>query len=621
MFKPTDRQMSLDSPVLQLSEGAARRLRASWADAFQRKVLPLLLRAEDEFAELYADVGRPNWSVARLLGICYLQELHDLDDQRALDSLAFDVRWQHALGLTADDGYLSRRSLVEFRSRLVDADPEMVKLRELFDRISDTAMADLGRAWARQRMDSTRICSNITTHGRVDLFRKTLVHVLRWLAARRPDPFATLDPEMRKLVDPTETGWFAPPKGEQRRVLLIKLARWLVEVREAFADDDEITADERYALVCRILREHCSETPSPPRTLPTSDDDPEGGAGGEDHTSGVAGASAETSSEAPGGGDDSSSSRSESASVTLRRKPVPAGASLQSPFDPDATYGHKGQGYHLHVAETCGHDGPELITDFEVSGAHEHDSTRATAILERLAKRDRQPETMYADGGYANGGNILEASALGTDLYAPVTRGRLPEDMIGRDRFVFEDDSGEVVRCPADHPPVRHGYRVPEQGGTPTWHAFFDRKTCNGCVYRGRCVVRPSNNKRSGRYHLDIEPHLRARDEALARQDRRDWWLDYRIRSGVEATPSELKRAHGIGRLRVRRLSRVVLAVSLKVTACNIKRWLRASTAAVGAADAPQVAVEACRCALTLIGVPSGGIRRWCGWTVATRAS
>jgi hypothetical protein len=51
----------------------------------------------------------------------------------------------------------------------------------------------------------------------------------------------------------------------------------------------------------------------------------------------------------------------------------------------------------------------------------------------------------------------------------------------------------------------------------------------------------------------------------------------------VEATPSELKHVHGMRKLRVRRRSRVVLAVSLKVTACNIKRWLRASVAANGA--------------------------------------
>ena len=50
----------------------------------------------------------------------------------------------------------------------------------------------------------------------------------------------------------------------------------------------------------------------------------------------------------------------------------------------------------------------------------------------------------------------------------------------------------------------------------------------------------------------------------------------YVIRSGIEATNSELKRGHGLDALRVRGRPRVVLAVHLKALACNIKRMVRA---------------------------------------------
>jgi hypothetical protein len=54
-------------------------------------------------------------------------------------------------------------------------------------------------------------------------------------------------------------------------------------------------------------------------------------------------------------------------------------------------------------------------------------------------------------------------------------------------------------------------------------------------------------------------------------------WRDrYKIRSGIEATNSELKRSHGIGKLRVRRAAKVNFAVACKVIACNIKRWAKA---------------------------------------------
>ncbi len=58
-----------------------------------------------------------------------------------------------------------------------------------------------------------------------------------------------------------------------------------------------------------------------------------------------------------------------------------------------------------------------------------------------------------------------------------------------------------------------------------------------------------------------------------------EWKEQYRIRSGVEATMSELKRKHGMGKLRVRRAAKVCFAVACKVIACNIKRWAKAHTA------------------------------------------
>lgn len=57
------------------------------------------------------------------------------------------------------------------------------------------------------------------------------------------------------------------------------------------------------------------------------------------------------------------------------------------------------------------------------------------------------------------------------------------------------------------------------------------------------------------------------------------WKQQYKIRAGIEATMSELKRSHGLGKLRVRRASQVCFAVACKVIACNIKRWARAAAA------------------------------------------
>ena len=99
-----------------------------------------------------------------------------------------------------------------------------------------------------------------------------------------------------------------------------------------------------------------------------------------------------------------------------------------------------------------------------------------------------------------------------------------------------------------------------------------------------RCPVRAPNHRTKGcqardtvgDFRLEITPELRLRDQMYAFQQTTEWKDRYKIRAGIEATNSELKRAHGIGRLRVRRMAKVCFAVACKVIACNIKRWAKA---------------------------------------------
>lgn len=140
MYRQTSRQRSLLDPTCSLPIEARTRLEASWGQGFQQQVYPLLLSIEDSFGDLYAEDGRPNWSVARMLGVVLLQEMLDLPDQKALDQLSFDLRWHRALDLAAGDAYLSRRSLVAFRSRLVAADPEAKRLRAVFTAVAKEAV-------------------------------------------------------------------------------------------------------------------------------------------------------------------------------------------------------------------------------------------------------------------------------------------------------------------------------------------------------------------------------------------------------------------------------------------------------------------------------------------------
>lgn len=533
----------------RLSPRVRARLERSWAGGFRRQVLPLLLEAETDFADLYADKnGRPNWSVARLLGLMLLQEWFDFPDQQALDAMSFDVRWQFALGLEQSEAVLSRRSLGEFRSRLVRVDPQMTRLRGVFDRVSSAAIKSLKLSTTKQRIDSTQICSNIQSHGRVFLFRTTLEHCLRALkkVGRLPQLSAPVQAMLEK-----KTGWFAATGTAERRARLLDLARYAVEVRRTFANDDAVLRLEAYQLLCKLLDEQVE-------LLDDDEGDSTGGSGDAD-------------------GQSTDASKTSTQALRLKSAKKQKGDTLQSPYDPDATCGHKGVGYLVHSTETCGNTGTEIITDVAVVPANTGDVTQSTPAIERLAARGLKPERLFADAGYGSGKTLLEAEVRGVTLEAPVSLGALPEGHIGRDAFTFDAESGEVLQCPKGHAPRRHGMRKPADNSDRRLHAFFDGQQCKDCPLVGKCAARHPNSGK-GTYRLDLALHLRRRDERLAQQKPGDpWWVDYRIRSGVEATQSELKRAHGMGRLRVRRGARVRLSVIAKVTACNVKRWLRAT--------------------------------------------
>jgi len=522
MYKRTPPQMKLFGIETQVSPSLRTRLESSWAHLFRCEVLPLLLRKEDDYAMLYGTTGRPNFSVARLLGLCLLQEWNDLSDQEALDTFSFDVRWRYALDVGDEEDYLSRRSLVEFRRRLAAKDPEMKLLRAVFDSIRDSAITRLGLSTSSQRLDSTHIISNIRTRGRAALFSHTLDLFLKSLDK---DQWSKVPAPIREWHAREPEGWFGIGPAEQKTTVE-ELARYVSELVALFENDPD---SEPYELLKRLFREQC-----------------------------------------------------EVADTRVQLKKKPEGATLQSPYDPDASCGHKGPGYSLHITETCNNTTAEIITDYEVHGAARSDIGKALSVIERL-DGGLKPEILFADGGYPSVPSALKVKERSIDFVTPVNRSRLSDDVVGRDLFAF-DSEGLVTKCPMGHSPVDHRTLSKNNTTSRSLHAIFAGDLCRSCTMLDRCPVRAPNHRTRGceardtvgDFRLEITPELRLRDQMYALQQTAEWKDRYRIRAGIEATNSELKRAHGIGRLRVRRIAKVCFAVACKVIACNIKRWARA---------------------------------------------
>ena len=580
MFRKTDPQRSLFGVETNLPSSLQSRLRDSWAELFQSEVLAILLESEDDFAVLYGITGRPNFSVARILGLCFLQELNGFSDQEALDAFGFDARWQYALDVTTEEAYLSRRSLVEFRSRLVRVDPEMALMRSVFNRISQTAIDKLGISTAEQRVDSTHIQSNIHSRGRLALFVDVLGVFLKSLDEK---DYARVPASIRQWHEKESNGWFGMGNAAERKAKVGQLARYMYRLLECFRENKKVVKSEAYQLLKRLFEEQCEVIErGGSKSSDKGDDEGEK-------------PDASPSDAVPSEPESEETQEEEGETVKVKRSPK-GGDTLQSAYDPDASYGHKGQGYSVHIAETCNNpDTPEIITDYEVHGAARSDVGKAPDVLDRLEEADRSPEKLIVDGGYPtvqSAYDIIERR--GIELIAPVNRGPMDASVMGRDRFEFDDD-GHVVSCPEGHPAIDH--KILSNNSTEkTLHAIFNGDTCRQCDKLETCPVRAPNHRNKGdnpretrgNFRLEITPELRMRDDMLRKQQTSEWLGDYKIRSGIEATMSEMKRGYGMAKLRVRGLPRVHFAVVCKVIACNIKRWWRSTRILVsGSGDGP----------------------------------
>src|SRR5208283_2538600 len=447
MYKKTSPQQKLLGVETQISPPLRDRLECSWAHLFKSEIFPILFRNEDRYAMLYGATGRPNFSVARLLGLCLLQEWNDLSDQEALDEFSFDIRWRYALDVSDEEDYLSRRSLVEFRRRLAAKDPEMKLVRTIFDNVRDSAINRLGLSSGNQRLDSTHIISNIRVRGRLALFTNTLSLFLKSLDEGQ---LSRVPEAIQEWHSRDSEGWFGLGPAEQK-IKLQELAQYLYELIVIFEKDDELTGNEPYQLLNRLFSEQCEFVQDNP---------------------------------------------SDSSKVQVKKKSE--GAALQSPYDPDASCGHKGPGYSLHITETCKNTGKtEIITDYEVHGAARSDIGKALPVIERLDAAGCKPETLFADGGYPSVPSASKVIEQGIEFVTPVNRSRLSDEVVGRDLFVF-DEKGLVEKCPMGHNSLDHRVLSGNNSTRRSLHAIFDGEICRSCTMLDRCPVRAPNHRDKG---------------------------------------------------------------------------------------------------------------------------
>lgn len=432
-----------------------------------------------------------------------------------------------------------------FRCRLMAHDGGRAAFCETTDRI----LQALGIRTGRQRLDSTHIMSNIAALTRLELFCETIRLFLRALPRKHPELGHLVPGGLagRYLKEEGEATSYEDARSDATRQRLGVCARDLYRLVDRLRGTAAEELEE-YRLLERLLREQCDI------------------GGKEDGW--------------PGEGDDDAGEGS--VPITLKDPKRVRPDSLQSPHDAQVTYsGHKGKGYEVQVAETCDKENPtQIITHVEVTPSSGSDVDVPVPLIDALAERDVQPNELFADTLYGSGRNAIEAELWGTELVSPVA-GHVPgkteeaENDTHRDLTAadFQIDVAADKRsvCPARQEAMEE---YEECASPERVELRFARATCEACSLRPRCPVKFS--RKLGVYILEadlIKVNIERRRKAEASGEFR---RRYAVRAGIEGTNSELKRAHGLGHLRVRGGHRVRLAVYLKALACNIKRMVRA---------------------------------------------
>jgi hypothetical protein len=507
-------------------------LAQTWAWHFRAQCLPRI--PEADFAAAYcADNGRPNASIRVQVAMLLLKELFDLTDEETVDAATFDVRWQTALGLGDDDPVPCQRTLRNFRQRLTQEQ----RVEQLFRQITDILLALLGVTTDCQRLDSTQICSNIALLSRLSRFCETHRLLLHRLARHAPDALARIPASVQRRyvrADGSDSSYDDARSVEGRRRLAV-CARDAWRLVDALRGVELPTpAAEAYALVQRLLDEQCLvlETPATPQP-------------------------------------DEADTAEPPVPVRLREKGEVAAGGLQTPHDPDATYGHKGTGYTVTLCETVGNgETPELITHLALTEAQASDQLQTVPTVEALQERGYAPRELLADASFGSTENLLACQEQGTTLLAPVPGGMAPPD-----------HPVILIACLPGAPPTACSLGVPADRTERTaadphagYRVTFAAAACAGCPQGARCpaLLQADGTRRFQATEREAVNTLRRYQETTPAFMER-----YRMRSGVEATNSECKRAHGLGRLRVRGKERVRVAVYLKGLACNVKRALQ----------------------------------------------
>jgi transposase len=488
---------------------------------------------DGDFAGLYPRRGQPALPPWRLALVTLMQFAEDLSDRQAADAVRARIDWKYALGLELDDPGFNFSVLCEFRARLAAGGSERLLLEAMLEACKARGLL---KARGRQRTDSTHVLAAARDLNRLELVGETLRAALNVLAAVAPE-------WLRERV---------PPEWFDRYAARVEETR-LPKGQEARYAHAELIGGDGYRLLDALGRDPGSawlwQLPAVEvlrRVWLTQFYFDDG-------------------------------------RVRWRTAAdlAPAGQRINSPYDPEATFGNKRSttwtGYKVHVTEMCEPGQVHLITNVETTPAVTADVDLTAPIHARLAARDMLPGDHLLDAGYVDA-ELLVGSQFehGVRLVGPVRPDVSWQAQAnqGFDIAHFTIDwEAKRVTCPEGKTTVlwTPGH---DRWGNEVIHTEFARRECLACRSRPLCTRATTEGR-----EMTLRPQERheALQAARVEQETSEWKAEYAARAGIEGTLSQGVRGFGLRRSRYMGLAKARLQHVATAAAINVYRlsdWL-----------------------------------------------
>jgi len=262
--------------------------------------------------------------------------------------------------------------------------------------------------------------------------------------------------------------------------------------------------------------------------------------------------------------------------VTVRTEGVPCTERIVTPHDPGVRAGEKrgkkGQGEKVHVTETAEAEAglPTCMTDVTTANASSGDAETLPEIRGQLEGRDLRPTEQYVDSGYISGAQLAQSQAAHIEVVGPPLQDTSPNGFKIA-AFAIDRDAKQAI-CPQGHASVKWSART-ERDGSHAVNIQFAAADCAACPLRAPCTTGKSGRSLHLSEHYDLLVARRVEAQTDTFRAR------MRTRPAIEATLSELVRAHGLRRHRYRGAVKRPFENLLKAAACNLKRLVRALVA------------------------------------------